>query len=60
MTEIVNLRQARKRKLRADQAQQAAENRSKFGRTKGEKQRAAAEADRTARQLDQVKLTRDE
>jgi Domain of unknown function (DUF4169) len=59
MTEIVNLRQARKRKLRADQAQQAAENRSKFGRTKGEKQRETAETDRAARQLDQAKLTPD-
>ncbi len=60
MTEIVNLRQARKRKLRADKEQQAAENRAKTVRTKGEKQRAAAEADRESRQLDQARLTRDE
>jgi hypothetical protein len=60
MTEIVNLRQARKRKLRADKDQQAAENRAKFGRTKGEKKRTAAEADRESRHLDQARLTRDE
>ena len=60
MTEIVNLRQARKRKLRADKDQQAVENRAKFGRTKGEKKRAAAEAVRESRHLDQARLTRDE
>jgi hypothetical protein len=59
MTQIVNLRQARKRKQRADQDQQAAENRAKFGRTKGDKKRAAAEADRDSRHLDQARLTRD-
>jgi len=32
--EIVNLRQARKRKARADQAAKAAENRELFGRPK--------------------------
>jgi hypothetical protein len=60
MAEIVNLRQARKRKQRADKDQQAAENRAKHGRTKGEKQRAAAEAERDRRHLDQAKLTPDE
>jgi len=60
MTEIVNLRQARKRKTRADKDQQAAENRAKFGRTKGEKKRVAAEAERDGRRLDQLRLTRGE
>ena len=60
MAQIVNLRQARKRKLRADQDQQAAENRAKYGRTKGEKKRAVAEADRDSRHLDQARLTPDE
>lgn len=59
MAEIVNLRQGRKRKIRAGQDQQAAENRAKYGRTKGEKQRAAAEADRDRRHVDQARLTRD-
>jgi len=57
MADIVNLRQARKRKQRAEHAQQGAENRAKFGRTKGDKQRATAEAQRTRRTLDQAKLT---
>jgi hypothetical protein len=60
LADIVNLRQARKRKRRAGKDQQAAENRAKYGRTKGEKQRATAAADRDRRHLDQAKLTRDE
>jgi hypothetical protein len=60
MTEIVNLRQARKRKLRADKEKHADENRAKFGRTKAEKQRTAAEAELERRQLDQARLTPDE
>ena len=60
MADIINLRQARKHKQRADKDQQAAENRAKHGRTKGEKQREAADADRVRRQVDQAKLTGDE
>ena len=60
MADIINLRQARKQKQRADKDQQAAENRAKHGRTKGEKQREAADADRVRRQVDQSKLTPDE
>ncbi len=60
MSEIVNLRLARKRKARADKEQQAAGNRAKFGRTKAEKQRDAAEAGRDRRHLDQAKLDGDE
>ena len=60
MADIINLRQARKHKQRADKDRQAAENRAKHGRTKGEKQRDAADADRARRQLDQSKLTGDE
>ncbi|MBI3517270.1 MAG: DUF4169 family protein [Proteobacteria bacterium] len=59
MADVVNLRQARKHKRRDDKAQQAAENRAKHGRTKAEKDRAAAEAERVGRRLDQAKLTRD-
>jgi len=36
--EIVNLRQARKRKAREDREARAEDNRLKFGRTKAEKQ----------------------
>jgi hypothetical protein len=58
--EIVNLRQTRKRKLRADKDRQAADNRVKFGRTKGEKKRAEAETERDSRRLDQARLVPDE
>lgn len=60
MADVVNLRQARKRKARADKAQQAAEKRAQHGRTKGEKARDAADAERVRRQLDHARLTRDE
>jgi len=60
VNDVVNLRDARKRKQRADQDRKAAENRAKFGRTKGEKKRAAAEAERENRRLDQVRLTPDD
>ena len=60
MADVVNLRQARKQKLRADRAQQAAENRAKHGRTKGEKARDEADAARVRRQLDQARVTREE
>ncbi len=60
MAEIVNLRQARKQKARADKAQQAAENRAKFGRTKGEKSRDATEDALGRKRLDHAHLTPDE
>lgn len=58
MAQVVNFRQARKRKLKTENERQAAGNRAKFGRTKAEKNREAAEADRNRRLLDQAKLTR--
>ena len=42
MAEIVNLRQVRKGKARADKEAQAAANRAKFGRSKAEKDVEAA------------------
>ena len=42
MAEIVNLRQARKAKARADKEAQAAANRARFGRSKAEKDAEAA------------------
>lgn len=59
MAEIVNLRQARKQKRRDDKERRAAGNRAKFGRTKAEKTRDAAEAEHERRHLDQTKLTPD-
>ncbi len=60
MPQIVNLRQARKSKLRADKERQAAANRAKFGRTRIVRLRDAAETDRDRKRLDQVKLTPDD
>lgn len=55
MAEIVNLRQARKARKRADYAAQADRNRAKFGRTRAEKDRDRIEADRQARLIDGAK-----
>lgn len=52
MSEVVNLRQARKRKARADKEAEAAANRTKFGRAKAERRQTAAERARAARDLD--------
>ncbi|MGK2229295.1 MAG: hypothetical protein ACI9GK_003143 [Devosia sp.] len=43
MAEIINLQKVRKQRARADKAEQAEQNRIKFGRTKAEKQLTAAE-----------------
>ena len=56
MAEIINLRMARKAKLRADAAQNAAENRARFGRNKAEKARDTKSAERLQQQLDGVQL----
>jgi hypothetical protein len=49
MAEIVNLNKARKARAKAEQATEAAANRTKHGRTKAEKQNdARAEARRRA------------
>ena len=52
MAEIVNLRLVRKARQRSQAAQDAAENRARFGRTKGERTRDAVEAERLARTVD--------
>jgi Domain of unknown function (DUF4169) len=49
--DIVNLRQFRKQRARADKAQAAAENRAVFGQTKSAKQHAATEQARTEKAL---------
>lgn len=58
MTEIVNLRQARKAKARSDKETQAAENRAAFGQTKAEKHITAAETARRDGELDGAKRER--
>lgn len=55
MTNIINLRQARKRKARADKAHEAAENRARFGRTKAERAAHTAEETRRAALLEGAK-----
>ena len=55
MTNIINLRQARKRKARADKAHEAAENRARFGRTKAERTADAAEETKRSALLEGVK-----
>jgi hypothetical protein len=50
--EIVNLRQVRKQKARADKERQAAQNRAKFGRSKEARDLESAETARHRRALD--------
>src|SRR5262245_9582201 len=52
MANVFSLSKARKTKARAENEAQAAENRVKFGRTKAEKQRDAAERRRAAKAVD--------
>jgi hypothetical protein len=52
MGEIVNLRQHRKRKARARKEEAAAENRVRFGMTKGERERNAVLQAKEQRKLD--------
>ena len=58
MGEVVNLRLARKVKLRAAVEAQAARNRAAHGRTRAEKQADAAQTERRARELDGAKRDR--
>ena len=56
MSDIVNLNRARKAKARAGAKATAAENRVKFGRTKGEKKGEEAERAAIDRIVDGAKL----
>ena len=55
MGDVVNLRSVRKAKARVSREVAAQANRAKFGRTKGDKLRAAQEAERLIRTLDGAK-----
>jgi hypothetical protein len=57
--EIVNLRRARKAKARAAQAESAATNRVRFGRTRAERERLDGQARIEASWLDGHRLTPD-
>lgn len=50
--EIVNLRMARKQKLRSEREELAAKNRFEHGRTKAERENAGKENQRSQRLLD--------
>ena len=52
MADILSLSRLRKTRARAAEEAQAAENRTKFGRTKAEKQREATERAHAARQTE--------
>lgn len=52
MSEIVNLKRARKGKARAAAEQEAAANRLAHGRTKAEKEHTRAQANASERKLD--------
>lgn len=56
MSDIVNLRQFKKQKARAEKEKQADQNRVLFGRTKSEKSVAQAEMTKAQRFLDQNRL----
>ena len=55
MTDVINLRLARKAKDRAEKELLAAANRAKFGRPKSARDTDRTEAERAARQLDGAK-----
>jgi phage-related minor tail protein len=55
MGDIINLRQARKARARADQQRLADSNRAKFGRTKAEKQAQSIEEERQIRKIEGVR-----
>lgn len=55
MAELINLNRARKARAKAETKTQAAENRVRFGQTKGQKSAASLDAERTRRDLDEKK-----
>ena len=60
MAEIINLRQARKKKARADKEARAEQNRVSFGRTKAEKTLTKTEQDLAKSRLEGHKRDLDE
>lgn len=56
MGDVINLRQARKAKARAEKEAVAQENRARFGRTGAEKRRDTQEKDRDQRAHDGHRL----
>jgi hypothetical protein len=59
MSNVVNLRVARKRMARAEKQQAASENRALYGRTLEQKRRDRLQADKTATFIDGHRLEKD-
>ena len=59
MAEVINLKRVRKNKARSDREQQAATNRSRFGRTKAEKTADGDAKQRGARTFDGKRLEKE-
>ncbi|MGC2857769.1 DUF4169 family protein [Novispirillum sp. DQ9] len=59
MGDVINLREARKRRDRATRESEAAANRSRFGRTKDQKRKEADAVERARRELDGKRLEKD-
>ncbi|MBL8551100.1 MAG: DUF4169 family protein [Hyphomonadaceae bacterium] len=59
MAEIINLRQARKQRARAEAQKDAASNRAAHGRSKAERNLTDAQADKAAKDLDGHKRDED-
>lgn len=60
MGDIVNLKQFRKRRERAERDEEAAAKRILFGRTKGEKQRDESQKSADVKKLDGAKRERND
>jgi hypothetical protein len=60
MGEVINFRRARKARERAQDAQTAAEQRRRFGRTKAEKNKEAAEREQAERTIAAHQRDKDE
>lgn len=55
MADIINLNKHRKQKARAEAERLAADNRVRFGRSKAEKDKAAAETEAARQRMDQLR-----
>lgn len=60
MAEVINLRMARKARVRDKAVRQAEQNRALHGRTKTEKERQQLDAERAARLIDGAKREQDD
>ena len=56
MAEIVNLNKFRKKRERDDARRTAEENRASFGRTRAERTKSRADAEKAAKELDDKRI----